>query len=64
MLDDFGADIMAIGDRILDSDWDAVRPVRIEICAHCDFLSRCQTYWRQQERREKAEDGLHSEDGI
>lgn len=63
-LDKFAEDITAIGSRILDSDWDLVRPVPIEICAECEFLSRCSTYWRQQERKRVPTDGDFSLDGL
>ncbi len=53
-LEEFAADIVSIGNRILDTGWDALRPVEIDICPECDFLSRCQTYWRQQERVQRS----------
>jgi len=59
-LEEFAADIMTIGDRILDTGWEAVRPVEIEICPECDFLSRCRTYWRQQQRLTSNVDGEFS----
>ncbi len=62
-LEEFAADIVSIGNRILDTGWDALRPVEIDICPECDFLSRCRTYWRQQERSKRS-DGEFSEGGL
>jgi putative RecB family exonuclease len=58
----FQTDIEQIGARILDTNWDVVRPVPIEICSECEFLSRCRTYWRSLERARSA--GEFSEDGL
>jgi RecB family exonuclease len=60
-LEDFAADIISIGNRILDTGWEELRPIEIEICPECDFLSRCRTYWRQQQRLEAAADGEFSD---
>lgn len=51
-LETFAADILAIGEEILNRDYEAVRPVPIPACEECEFLPRCQTYWRQQKWRE------------
>jgi putative RecB family exonuclease len=47
----FEADIRVLGEEILDRDWEYALPRRIEECEECEFLRRCETYWRQEERR-------------
>ncbi len=56
-LAEFERDIRDVADVILDMDWLETAPVRIEHCADCDFLSRCEGEWRRQERARR----LHEE---
>jgi len=44
------SEIAVIVNRIQSIEWDEVRPVPVDVCPDCEFLSRCRTYWRQQER--------------
>ena len=47
-LDEWEAELRLIGERILSTDWESVRPVRIEdICPDCDFLKLCERYWKR-----------------
>ena len=48
----FESDILALGQEILEADYTGLLPVRIDACANCDFLSRCEQFWRQQAREE------------
>lgn len=43
----FAADIAALGDQILDRDFDTVEPVPVTGCARCEFLPRCERSWRR-----------------
>ena len=47
----FRADILALGDEILNREWEYVEPEQIEPCEECEFIKRCQTFWRQRARR-------------
>lgn len=53
----FGADILALGEEILNRDWEYVEPEPIEACEYCEFVSRCRIFWRQRERRGQVDDG-------
>lgn len=44
--DEFRRDITALGEEMLNRDFEAVRPVRIPACDDCDFLRLCERYWR------------------
>jgi len=47
-LDEWEAELRLIGERILSTDWESVRPVRIEdVCPDCDFLKLCERYWKR-----------------
>ncbi len=59
----FASDITEIGNTILDFDWEAARPAKIEHCEECEFLARCQTYWRQMERNRDRADSF-SDSGL
>lgn len=45
---EFERDILALGEEIIARDFENVLPVRIEACDYCDFLPRCERYWRYQ----------------
>ena len=49
-LAEFTRELIELGHHILDEDYDALRPVPLNICPECDFLPRCARYWREQER--------------
>lgn len=42
----FAADLLALGEEILNRDYENVEPVRIPACETCDFLPRCERFWR------------------
>ncbi len=48
----FGQDILILGEEIISRDFEAVEPVRIEACDSCEFLPRCQSFWRMRRRTE------------
>jgi putative RecB family exonuclease len=48
----FGRDILALGEEILSRDFDGVEPERIEACEYCEFLPRCDRFWRRRDREE------------
>jgi RecB family exonuclease len=48
----FADDIEAIGREILERDFSGVTPKRIVACEECEFRSRCETYWRWEQRNE------------
>lgn len=48
----FRADILALGEEILAREWEFVEPEPIAACEHCEFISRCNVFWKQRERRE------------
>ena len=64
-LTDFARELTELGHHILDEDYDALRPVPLDICPSCDFLPRCARYWREQERRgePRGEDSF-SDNGV
>jgi RecB family exonuclease len=45
----FTRDLLELGEEILHRDYQEIEPVRIAACDSCDFLSRCERFWRQQE---------------
>jgi len=47
----FEADLLVLGQDILSRDWEQVEPERIAACEWCDFLPRCERFWRQRERQ-------------
>jgi RecB family exonuclease len=49
----FGADILALGEEILNREWEYVEPEPIAACEDCEFISRCRVFWRQRERQER-----------
>jgi len=43
-------ELRGIGQRILESDYEAVRPVYLpDTCPSCDFYSRCRSYFERRE---------------
>jgi RecB family exonuclease len=48
-LDVWEDEIRDIGRQIIEKDWDAVRPIYLpDVCATCDFFSRCSRYWKSR----------------
>lgn len=45
----FTRDLLELGVQILRRDYQQIEPVRIAACDDCDFRSRCERFWRQQE---------------
>jgi putative RecB family exonuclease len=46
-------DLTDIGRRIIETDWQSVRPIYLEdVCPGCDFLALCERYWRKQAREQ------------
>ena len=61
----FEQDIITLGEQILDTDYSSLEPVPLHACRICDFLPRCERFWRERERREFGEpDAGHSEHGL
>ena len=54
--DRFGADIQIIGEEIVSRDFENVEPARIEVCEWCEFVPRCERFWRRQEQLESIRD--------
>ncbi len=46
----FERDVIVLADTILDTDFAPLRPVRVEACEDCDFISRCSRFWKMQGR--------------
>ena len=65
-LGEFERDILVLGAEILDRDYSGVEPVPVPACKECDFLPRCEAFWRQQEREALwgNMDSPHSEHGL
>jgi putative RecB family exonuclease len=51
-LETFERELILLGHEILDEAYDTLEPVRMDICPECDFYTRCQRFWRLQERAE------------
>ncbi len=52
-------DIRGVGLLIMETDFEAVRPVPLpDVCPDCDFLPLCSRYWKRQGRDYLAELGL------
>ena len=51
-LEEFARELIVLGDEILDLEAQLLRPVPLEICPTCDFLTVCTRYWRAQERQQ------------
>lgn len=62
-LEEFARELAALGDQILDEDYESLTPVPLSICPECDFLPRCTRFWQEQERHEMP-DGPMSEEGL
>lgn len=60
----FEQDIMVLGEEILVRDLTELEPTRIAACDDCDFLKRCQIFWRRKAYLEQTQysDGFWSED--
>lgn len=55
----FEEDVRGLGLMILETDFDAVRPVPLpDVCPGCDFLPICSRYWAKQGRDWKSEIGI------
>ena len=52
----FAVDIQVIGEEIISRDFENVEPLRIEACERCEFVSRCERFWRRQEQWESIRD--------
>jgi putative RecB family exonuclease len=63
-LEEFARELTDLGNNILADNYDALRPVPLEICPECDFLPRCARYWRAIERQSEPNDAPFSEDGV
>ena len=63
-LEEFARELTDLGHHILDEDYDALRPVPLDICPECDFLPRCARYWQAIERQSAPNDAPFSEDGV
>jgi len=50
---EFESDILALGNEIISRDYENLEPVRIEACDECDFLRKCERFWRYRERAER-----------
>ncbi len=48
----FSADILALGEEILNRDYENLEPVPVPACRDCEFLPRCEAFWCQQARME------------
>jgi putative RecB family exonuclease len=48
----FAADLLALGEEIIHRDYENVEPVPCPACPTCEFLPRCERFWREQARRE------------
>ena len=50
-------EIRQTGREIIETDWEAVRPVYLaDVCPDCDFLSLCERYWARQRKIEQESD--------
>ena len=61
---DFEAEITEIVYQILDRDFEGVRPIKIDLCDTCDFVSRCRSYWRQEARELAARTEMGPESDV
>jgi len=43
---EFESDILALGNEIISRDYENIEPARIEACVECDFLRKCERFWR------------------
>lgn len=50
----FTRDLLELGAQILHRDYQQIEPVRIAACDDCDFRSRCERFWRQQEALDRS----------
>ena len=62
-LEEFARELTALGDQILDLDYDSLTPVPLSLCPECDFLPRCTYFWREQERHAMPDERM-SDDGL
>ena len=53
---EFKFEIQQIGHEILERDFENVTPFRIPACEYCEFISRCERYWKQNERLDSYSD--------
>ena len=58
----FEQDLLALGERILDTNYSALDPAPVPACPDCDFLPRCERFWRHRAAEESPEP--HSEFGL
>lgn len=47
-LDQLEQDLRVLGAEILERDYAQLEPVPMDICADCEFLSRCMRIWKKQ----------------
>jgi putative RecB family exonuclease len=49
----FGADILALGEEILGRDYENLEPAHVPACPTCEFLPKCEAFWRMRKRMER-----------
>ena len=59
----FENEILQLGEEILDMNYEMLEPTPLEICPDCDFLSRCERFWKQRTREANEAETL-SESGL
>jgi putative RecB family exonuclease len=48
-LTEWESELRHIGERLLGTDWESVRPTYLEnVCPDCDFLRLCTRYWKSE----------------
>jgi putative RecB family exonuclease len=60
----FEQDLILLGNEILDTDYEKIDPVPVEACASCDFLPRCERFWRQRAREAERDRGAPFENEM
>lgn len=62
----FERDLITVGADILDTNYAELAPVPVPACPACDFLPRCERFWREREAQDRWEfgDSVHSDDGV
>jgi putative RecB family exonuclease len=60
----FGKDMLALGEEILSREYVSLKPERIGACEYCEFLPRCQRYWRSRGGEATDRGGVSSSGGT
>ncbi len=62
----FEQDILELGAQILDTDYAVARPRPVPACSDCDFLPRCEQYWRHTALEDpwELDESEHSDHGL